>query len=253
MAEDVRAVVRLTGVNKSFGELEVIRGLDLVVREREVVSFIGPSGCGKSTTLRITANLEQVDKGNVERDFKKSAFIFQEPRLLPWRNVLDNVCFVLRDRLLDSKERCRIAEHYLELMGLNGFKSYYPSQLSGGMKKRVAIARALAIEPDLILMDEPFSDLDLPLRLLLIDNLIEILKREPRTVIYVTHDIREALLLSHRIYVLTAKPMRVKEELTITGGLKRKIGGLQLFELEERVIEFLKEESLREFGSQERK
>lgn len=246
----MKTVVRLAGVSKAFGALEVIRGLDLVVREREVVSLIGPSGCGKSTTLRIIAGLERSDKGNVKQDFERPAFIFQDPRLLPWRTALENVCFVLKDRLSDPKERRRIAEHHLGLMGLTDFESYYPSQLSGGMKRRVAIARALAIEPDLILMDEPLSDLDLPLRLLLIDNLVEILRREPRTVIYVTHDIREALLLSHRIYVLTARPMQVKEELAIEEGLKRRMRNPQLLELEARVLEFLKEESLSEAGFQ---
>lgn len=251
MAKDMTTIVKLSGVSKSFSSLEVIRRLDLAVREREVVSLIGPSGCGKSTTLRIIAGLEQSDGGSIERGFKWPAFIFQEPRLLSWRTALQNVLFVLNDRVPDQAERQQIASHYLELMGLGEFKNYYPAQLSGGMKRRVSIARALAIEPDLILMDEPLSDLDLPLRLVLIDNLREILKEEPRTVIYVTHDIRDALLLSDRIYVLTAKPMRVREELSIDSAMERRMSNPELLKLEGRVIEFLKEESLRRLGPRE--
>jgi len=108
MAESIRNAVQLSGESKSFANLEIIQGLDVVVRKREVVSFVGPSGCGKSTTLRIIANLEKIEGGNIERGFKKPAFIFQEPRLLPWRDAFDNVCFVIKDSLIDPNERSRI-------------------------------------------------------------------------------------------------------------------------------------------------
>lgn len=241
----MRTIVKLSGVEKAFDSLEVIKNLNFQVLEGEVVSLIGLSGCGKSTTLRIVANLENTDKGSIKRGFKRLAFIFQEPRLLPWRTALENILFVLKDRISNKIERQQIALHYLELMKLDQFKNYYPDQLSGGMKQRISVARALAINPDIILMDEPFSDLDLPLRLLLIDNLQEILKKESKTAIYVTHDIRESLLLSDRIYILTTKPMQVKEKLYISTEMK-KMGNPKFSELEDHIINLLKEDSLRE-------
>jgi NitT/TauT family transport system ATP-binding protein len=239
------ALVELSQVSKSFGPLQVIHRLDLTIDRQDVISLIGPSGCGKSTTLRVIAGLEQVDMGMVKRRFSQPAFVFQEPRLLPWQTALENIQFVLYDRVPDREERQRIVNHYLELMGLEKFARFYPAQLSGGMKKRVSIARALAIEPDLILMDEPLSDLDLPLRLLLIENLRRILIEDSRTVVYVTHDIRDALLLSHNIYVLTAKPMTIKNTIHIHTGMDRKMSNPELLKLEGQVIESLEEESLR--------
>jgi NitT/TauT family transport system ATP-binding protein len=241
MKEERKTVVKFSGVHKKFGSLEVIKNLNFKVSEGEVVSLIGLSGCGKSTTLRIIAGLEEVDKGAVEKRFNNLGFIFQEPRLLPWRTVLDNICFVLKDRIPNKIKRQEIALHYLNLMKLIQFKDYYPAQLSGGMKSRVSVARALAIDPDIILMDEPFSDIDFPLRLVLIDSLKEILEKEPKTVIYVTHDIRDALLLSDRIYVLTARPMYLKEELFISEE-SRDINNPKFSELERYVIKLLKEE-----------
>ena len=230
-------IVRFEEVSKSFNSLKVIQKLDLVIKEGEIVSFIGPSGCGKTTILKMIIRLEEEEDGKVIRNFKNPAFIFQEPRLLPWRDTLENICFVLKDKIKNRDERLQIVRKYINMMGLSNFENYYPSQLSGGMKKRVAIARALSINPDIILMDEPFSDLDFPLRLLLIENLTDIFKKEKKTVVYVTHDIREALMLSDRIYVLTAKPSHVKEEIkSVKNDLK----------LEEDIIEFLKEESLKE-------
>ncbi len=240
-----KAIVKLVKVGKAFGKLKVIEELDLVVYEGEVISLTGPSGCGKTTTLRIIAGLEHCDEGYVWRGFKRAAFIFQEPRLLPWRTALDNICFVLKDRIRDPRKRCSIARQYLNLVGLTGFENYYPTQLSEGMRRRLCIARALAIEPDLVLMDEPFSNLDLPLRLLLIDKLSEILKKKKLTVIYVTHDVREALLLSHRLYLLTTRPMHVKEELKVPHEVREGKDIYGLLKLETHAIELIKEETLK--------
>ncbi|MBN2395232.1 MAG: ABC transporter ATP-binding protein [Candidatus Atribacteria bacterium] len=243
----MKKMIELSNVSKSFHSLKVIKKLNINVKEGEVVSLVGPSGCGKTTTLRMIAGLER-SEGQIKRDFNHPAFIFQEPRLLPWKTVLDNILFVLFDRISSQDKMVKIATYYLKLMAIDQFGGYYPAQLSGGMRKRVAIARALAIEPDLILMDEPFSDIDFPLRLLIIDHLDEILKKEGKTVLYVTHDIREALLVSHRLYILTNKPMQVKEELFIQRNLrKRGIENSDFHELEKHVIEILKEESLKEF------
>jgi ABC-type nitrate/sulfonate/bicarbonate transport system ATPase subunit len=247
----MKKIVELSGVNKSFNSLKVIENLNIFISQNEVVSLVGPSGCGKTTILRIISGLEKSD-GTVKRKFTKPAFIFQEHRLLPWKTARDNVNFVLFDRVAKQDERNKIAKKYLHLMAIDKFADYYPSQLSEGMKKRIAIARALAIDPDLILMDEPFSDLDFPLRLLLIDLFKEILRKESKTVIYVTHDIREALLFSHRLYVLTRKPMKVKEELHIKEKVRQYgIDNPEFVKLERHVIEFLKEENIKEFISEE--
>ena len=252
MATRMKTIVKLIGVNKSFGSLEVIQGLNLTIKEGEVVSLIGLSGCGKSTALRFIAGLEQVNGGIIEKGFSRPAFIFQEPRLLPWRTALDNILFVLKDRIPDPAEAERVAMHYLGLMKLERFRDYYPAQLSGGMKQRTSMARALAIKPDLILMDEPFADLDLPLRLMFVNDLQKILKKGSETVIFVTHDIRDALLLSDRIYVLTAEPMQVKEELSIDKGTRLKMNDPQFIDLEEHLIDLLKEENLSKIGEREK-
>jgi ABC-type nitrate/sulfonate/bicarbonate transport system ATPase subunit len=245
----MKKIVELSGVSKSFNSLKVIENLNMIVIQNEIISLVGPSGCGKTTALRIIAGLER-SEGIIEKNFTRAAFIFQEPRLLPWRTALDNIIFVLFDRISNQDKREKIAKQYLNLMAIDKFGDYYPSQLSGGMKKRVSIARALAIEPDLILMDEPFSDLDFPLRMLLIDHLKQILKRESKTVLYVTHDIRDALLVSHRLYILTSKPMQVKEELSIHEKIREQgIDNPEFLKLERYVIKFLKEENLKEMAS----
>jgi ABC-type nitrate/sulfonate/bicarbonate transport system ATPase subunit len=245
----MKKIIELTAVRKSFDSLEVIENLNMTVTQNEVISLVGLSGCGKTTALRIVAGLEK-SEGIVERKFTSPAFIFQEPRLLPWKTALDNIIFVLFDRVSNQDKREKIAKRYLSLMAIDQFGDYYPSQLSGGMRKRISIARALAIEPDLLLMDEPFSDLDFPLRLLLIDNLKDILKVESRTVLYVTHDIREALLFSHRLYILTNKPMQVKEELFIHEKVRKQgMDNPEFIKLERYVINLLKEENLKEMVS----
>jgi ABC-type nitrate/sulfonate/bicarbonate transport system ATPase subunit len=246
----MKKIIELVAVRKSFNALKVIENLNITVNQNEVISLVGPSGCGKTTALKIIAGLER-SEGIVEKNFTRPAFIFQEPRLLPWKTALDNIIFVLFDRVPKQDRREKIARRYLSLMGIDKFGGYYPSQLSGGMKKRVSIARALAIEPDLILMDEPFSDLDFPLRLLLIDHIKEILKVESRTVLYITHDIREALLFSHRLYILTNKPMQVKEELFIHDKVRKQgIDNPEFIKLERHVIKFLKEENIKEIVSE---
>lgn len=250
MEKRLKKIIELTAVRKSFDSLKVIENLNMTVTQNEVISLVGPSGCGKTTALKIIAGLER-SEGVIERNFTRPAFIFQEPRLLPWGTALANIIFVLFDRISSQKKREKIAKRYLSLMAIDQFGDYYPSQLSGGMKKRISIARALAIEPDLILMDEPFSDLDFPLRLLLIDHLKEILKAESRTVLYVTHDIREALLFSHRLYILTNKPMQVKEELFIHEKVRKQgMDNPEFIKLERHVIKLLKEENLKEMVSE---
>ena len=200
----------------------VVTALDdvsLTVGEGEFVSILGPSGCGKTTVLRILDALVSHDGGRVlingtpvTEPRAECGFVFQDFGLYPWRTVMDNVCFGLELAGVAPAERRRIAAQHIELVGLAGFEGSYPHQLSGGMQQRVGIARTLAMDPEILLMDEPFGALDALTRRVMQGELLRILASRPgRTVVFVTHDLEEALLLSDRIIVMTARPGKVKE------------------------------------------
>lgn len=212
-------VVQFERVTKNFGRLAVISELSGKLFPGEIVSLVGPSGCGKSTLLRLVAGMDAPSGGEIRRHIEPEqiGFVFQNVRLLPWKTALQNVTFVLRDRYLATWQQDACARKALARVGLTEFHDYFPPQLSGGMQKRVAIARALSIDPQLLLFDEPFSDLDLPLRMLLIQDIHRLLKTNHKTAIYVTHDVREALMLSDRLYVLSARPAHILEVIDLTG------------------------------------
>jgi NitT/TauT family transport system ATP-binding protein len=212
----MKPLVALYEVYKSFHHLPVLEGITCGVQEGEVVSLVGPSGCGKSTMLRLMSGVETPDRGQVSRRFRRVGFVFQEPRLLPWRTALENVTLVL-DTVPDRDWRDERVHDLLARVGLGGFETYYPAQLSGGMRQRVAIARALAVEPDFLLLDEPFAGLDLALRMRMIEFLRRLLDDEARTAVYVTHDVREALALSDRLVLLSARPARVRRVFDLRG------------------------------------
>ncbi len=213
----MKPLVALHEVYKSFHHLPVLEGIACDVKEGEVVSLVGPSGCGKSTLLRLMSGVETPDRGQVERRFRRVGFVFQEPRLLPWRAALENVTLVLLDTVLDRDRREAQARDLLARVGLGGFETYYPAQLSGGMRQRVAIARALAVEPDFLLLDEPFAGLDFALRMRMIEFLRRLLDEEARTAVYVTHDVREALALGDRLVLLSARPAQVQHIFDLWG------------------------------------
>lgn len=206
-----QVLASLQHVSRQFHHLPVLEDIHLQIWRGEVLALVGPSGCGKSTLLRILAGLEMPSRGEVERHFGHVGFVFQEPRLLPWRSAQENLVLVLPDEL-SPLEKEKIAQDYLVQVGMGGFEHYYPAQLSGGMRQRVGIARALVISPDLVLLDEPFSNLDFALRLKMVELLHELLTRreQPLTGVYVTHDIREALLLSNRIALISKRPAHVR-------------------------------------------
>jgi ABC-type nitrate/sulfonate/bicarbonate transport system ATPase subunit len=196
--------------------------ISLSIRNKEFVSLLGPSGCGKTTLIRIIAGLLSADCGEVLVDGRTvtspgrdRCMVFQQFGLLPWRTVVSNVEFGLEIEGVAKEERRKLAERYLELVGLKGFESYYPHQISGGMQQRVGIARALSKKPDILLMDEPFGAVDAQTREQLQEELLKIWAQTETTVIFVTHSIDEAVYLSDRVVVMQARPGRIKEEVTV--------------------------------------
>ncbi|WP_066047732.1 ABC transporter ATP-binding protein [Robertmurraya korlensis] len=215
-----KEVVSFKGVDKIYNTGTVaLSQLDLSIHEGEFISFLGPSGCGKSTALRMVAGLGEATKGKVEvfgqnpkeliRNSNDIAYVFQDSNLLPWRTVLDNVVLPLELRGSNKNTRKEIAMRVLEMVGLKDYLKSYPRQLSGGMKMRVSIARALAAKPKLLLMDEPFAALDEMTRQSLQMDLLDIWKKERTTILFVTHNVYEAVYLSSQIAVMSARPGRL--------------------------------------------
>lgn len=224
--------------------LDVIGGLSFEVEEGEFVSILGPSGCGKSTLLNILAGIDHLSGGDIlvggrsllgGENGVKLGFVFQQPRLLNWRSIRENVNFPLEHGPLSKEEQWQLAQRYLELVKLKGFEDYFPQQLSGGMQQRVAIARALAIEPEVLLMDEPFSSLDELNARKMRAELIRIWRETGKTIIFVTHDIFEAVYLSNRLLVVTERPACVYDSLTIDVDYPRNYDDDRLFEMAKKV------------------
>jgi len=217
---DSRVVV--DGVSKSFeGENGPVRALDAVdfeVRDGELVCIVGPSGCGKTTLFRIIGGLDSPTAGEVTLSGSPVTgptpdlgIVFQEYHLFPWRTVRGNVAFGLEQLALDGDARERRISEMLRLVGLEGTADSYPSQLSGGMKQRVAIARSLAVDPEFLLMDEPFGSVDAQTRSMLHEELLDVWHETGKTILFVTHDVEEAVTLADRIVVMTPGPGRVRE------------------------------------------
>jgi NitT/TauT family transport system ATP-binding protein len=202
--------------------LVALYNISLAIRKNEFVSLLGPSGCGKTTLIRIIAGLLSADRGEVLVNSQlvnspghDRCMVFQQFGLLPWRTVVSNVEFGLEIDGVAREERRALAGKYLELVGLKGFESYYPHQISGGMQQRVGIARALSKRPEILLMDEPFGAVDAQTREQLQEELLKIWAQTETTVVFVTHSIDEAIYLSDRVVVMQARPGRIKEEVPI--------------------------------------
>lgn len=201
--------IEIRSLSKAFGGLPVFDDLSLAIEERSISIILGPSGCGKSTLLNILTGLLSADGGVVAGlAGRRTSYLFQEPRLLPWKSVEQNLDWVLRDALTDE-ERRRTVDRFLEMVGMSEFRGYLPRALSGGMRQRVAIARAFAYPAEVLLMDEPFQALDLPLKVSLMGAFERLWQEDRRTVLFVTHDVQEALLLGDAISVLSARPARL--------------------------------------------
>ena len=198
------------------------------MRSKEFLTLLGTSGCGKSTLLRIIGGLETASSGTIsykQQELRGAGsdrgMVFQNYTLFPWLTVLENIEFGLKQKNVPAKERREIAEKYVDLVALRGFESLYPKSLSGGMKQRVAIARALANDPDILLLDEPFGALDMQTRELMQELLLNVWQQSPKTIIMVTHDIDEAILLADRVVVMSARPGRVREIIDLIPSEKR--------------------------------
>jgi len=207
-------VIEFDSVSKSFGKHEILASVSFRLESRQILAILGPSGIGKTTLLRLAAGTLKPDSGQVRIQKPRIGFIFQEPRLLPWRTALANITLVLQNRGLGQDEEKELAAAMLKRLGLQGFEHYYPAQLSGGMRQRVSIARAFVINPDLALLDEPFTGLDIGLKISLRQMLLDLLTWHPCAMMYVTHEPQDAVLLADTAIVLDGKPGRIVASLT---------------------------------------
>jgi NitT/TauT family transport system ATP-binding protein len=217
-----RVRIHIDRLGKHYGTLEVFRDITLEVGDREILAIVGPSGCGKTTLLRCIDGLIPVDAGEVRVDGERivepvagMAMVFQHFGLFPWKTVYDNVAYGLRMAGVSRAEIERRVPIFIAMVGLSGFEHAYPYQMSGGMQQRCGLARALAIEPHVLLMDEPFAAVDAQTREILQFELLRIWEERPTTMVFVTHSIEEAVLMGDRVLVLKGRPSRVHETIAV--------------------------------------
>lgn len=239
--------IRFRALSKSFGDLLVLKSLDFCIYDNEFLCLVGPTGCGKTTLANIVSRLlppssGSVTMGGVPVDPRRHniAFVFQEPSCLPWRNVRQNVQIGLEVKKYPRSVINERVDMVLELMGLTPFQNYYPHQLSGGMKQRVAIARAFCAESDLMIMDEPFAQNDEKTRFEIEGQLLATWAEMKRTILFVTHNLEEAVFLAERIIVLTQKPTGIKAELAVDLERPRDITSPQFLGIRNQVTELVK-------------
>ena len=246
--KSARTVIEINGIEKHFidkkGQMvEVIRDITLDIKEKEFMSIIGPSGCGKSTMFNIIAGLLEPSRGGIKVNGRsvtgsdgQVGYMMQRDMLLPWRTVLDNVVIGLEIKNVPKNESHEKAMHYLKRYGLDGFAHAYPHTLSGGMKQRVALIRTLVLDPDIIFLDEPFSALDYQTKLVLQEEIINILREFGKTVVLITHDIGEAITMSDRIAVLSSRPTYVKKVYDV--GLISELGSAMKVRSDQRYTDY---------------
>ncbi|MES2633936.1 MAG: ABC transporter ATP-binding protein [Pseudomonadota bacterium] len=216
-------ILDISGVSKTFpGGTVALQSTDLAVQENDFITILGPSGCGKSTLLRMVAGLDTPTTGTIALDGRPvtapgadRGMVFQSYTLFPWLTILQNVCFGLREKGLPLADQKARAMEFIGKVGLKGFEGHFPKQLSGGMQQRTALARALANDPRILLMDEPFGALDHQTRELMQELLQGIWEAERKTVLFVTHDIDEAIFMGNRVVVMSARPGRIKCDLPV--------------------------------------
>ena len=239
--------VEVNHLTKSFGSLKVLDDISFQVNDGDFLCIVGPTGCGKTTFLNSLVKLYDIDNGEIlingeEVDLNKHsiAYIMQEYSTMSWLTVKENVQFGMKVRKFSKEKLNRKTEEVLRMVGLEKFADYYPEQLSASMLQRVSIARAFAVEPDLLLMDEPYGQLDLELRFRLEDELIRIWQETKTTIVFITHNIEEAVYMSQRIMVLTNKPTKVKEDFVNPLPLPRNVTEEKFIEMRNKVTNLIK-------------
>ncbi len=251
--------IEIREVGKEFvsrrGRVEALNGIDLSIGDREFACLLGPSGCGKSTLLNMVAGFDRPTRGRVlvngvevTRPHPSRGVVFQEPALFPWYTVLKNVTFGPRTQRQPGDECMRRAAQAIELVGLRGFEHHYPAELSGGMKQRVGIARLLVMQPEVLLMDEPFGALDAQTRWLMQELLLGLWERQQQTVLFVTHDVEEAIFLADVVYVMTARPGSIKRRIAVDLPRPRAVemtAARRFNEIKLEVLGLIREESLK--------
>ena len=239
------------------GSIRALEGVEFSVADREFVSVVGPSGCGKTTLLRLVAGLIEPSSGEVafsgprNHNGRRCALVFQEHGLLPWCSVLENVALGLEFAGVAQREREERARSFIATMGLAAFERCYPHQLSVGMRQRVAIARGFVADSEILLLDEPFGSLDAQTRLVLQDELLRVWRDHRKTVVHVTHDIDEAILLADRVLVMSGRPGRIRDEIAVPLPRPRERSSLAcaaVVEMRARVWELLQEEVMASLG-----
>ncbi|MBI3090965.1 MAG: ABC transporter ATP-binding protein [Candidatus Tectomicrobia bacterium] len=243
---EVRNLRKVFQFGSSKRGLLALSEVNFAIKPGEFVCILGPSGCGKSTILNILGGLDATYEGEVLVDGvslsstpsqkRRIGYIFQEPRLLPWRSVLRNITFALESVGHPRSAARETAQSFINLVGLTGFEHHYPYQLSGGMQQRTSIARAFAVDPDILYMDEPFSSLDEITARSLREELLEIWRKTHKTILFVTHNSMEATFLSDRIFLMTRRPGRIYEEVTVDLPRPRALDDPRLFALNNRIV-----------------
>ena len=246
-ADDRNIKIRVKDLTKSFGDLLVLDDISFNVAEGEFLSIVGPTGCGKTTFLNALSKLIPTTKGNIfidgeAADPKKHniSFVFQEPTCMPWRTVRENVAYGMEVKGFSKDKLAERLKFILELVGLTSTADLYPNQVSASMEQRIAVARAFAVNPDLLLMDEPYGQLDVKLRYYLEDELIRLWKTLKATVIFVTHNIEEAVYVAERILVLSTKPTKIKAEVKVDLPRPRNLIDPKFVEIRKQVTELIR-------------
>lgn len=248
MSTNTAAVkIRVSNLTKCFGDLTVLDNISFEIKQGELVAIVGPTGCGKTTFLNTLSKLMPATKGHIFIDEEEAnprkhniSYVFQEPTCLPWRTVRENVAYGMEVKGLPHKKRMMRTDKIMELVGLSSCAELYPNQVSASMLQRIAVSRAFAVEPDLLLMDEPYGQLDVKLRYYLEDELIALWQKLGSTVLFVTHNIEEAVYVAERILVLSNKPTKVKAEIAVDIPRPRNFLDPKFMEIRHQVTELIR-------------
>ena len=246
-SNDRRTKIAVNHLTKKFGDLLVLDDISFNVAEGEFVSIVGPTGCGKTTFLNTLSKLMPATEGQILIDGQEAdphshniSFVFQEPTCLPWRTVRQNVAYGMELKKLSKPEMAERLQYILELVGLANCADLYPNQVSASMEQRIAVARAFAVNPDLLLMDEPYGQLDVKLRYYLEDELVRLWQTLKSTVIFITHNIEEAVYVAERILVLSNKPTHIKAEVRVDLPRPRKLIDPRFVQIRKEVTELIR-------------